>query len=108
LEGDDVTGGWRGLNNEELHNLYALPSINRMMKSRSMRWTEYIPRMGVKRNAYWLSVEKPGGKGLLARPRHRWAGNIKMDVQKIVWINLTQDKDRWKPFVNTVMNFQVP
>jgi hypothetical protein len=42
---DEVTGGWRKLHNEELHNLYSSPSIIRMMKSRRMRWAGYIARM---------------------------------------------------------------
>jgi hypothetical protein len=49
---DDVTGGWRKLHNEELHNLYSSPSIIRMIRSRMMRWVEHIARMGEKRNAY--------------------------------------------------------
>jgi hypothetical protein len=48
---DKVTGDWRKLHNEELHNLYSLPNIIRMMKSRRMRWAGHIARMGEKRNA---------------------------------------------------------
>jgi hypothetical protein len=43
---DEVTGGWRKLHNEELHNLYSSPSIIRMMKSRRMRWAGHVARMG--------------------------------------------------------------
>jgi hypothetical protein len=43
---DQVIGGWRKLHNEELHNLYSSPSIIRMIKSRRMRWTEHVARMG--------------------------------------------------------------
>jgi hypothetical protein len=49
---DEETGGWRKLHNEELHNLYSSPSIIRMIKSKRMRWTGHIARMGEKRNAY--------------------------------------------------------
>jgi hypothetical protein len=49
---DEVTGGWRKLHNEELHNLYSPPSIIRMSKSRRMRWAGCVARMGEKRNAY--------------------------------------------------------
>jgi hypothetical protein len=48
---DEVTGGWRNLHNEELHNLYSSPSIIRMIKSRRMRWAGHVARMGEKRNA---------------------------------------------------------
>jgi hypothetical protein len=43
---DVVTGGWRKLHNEELHNLYSSPSIIRIIKSRRMRWAGYLARMG--------------------------------------------------------------
>jgi hypothetical protein len=59
---DGVTGGWRQLNNEELHNLYSSPSIIRIIKSRRMRWAGYVARMGEKRNVYRLLVGKPEGK----------------------------------------------
>jgi hypothetical protein len=50
---DGVTGGWRKLHNEELHNLYSLPSIIRIIKSR-IRWAGHVARMGKKRNVYRL------------------------------------------------------
>jgi hypothetical protein len=59
---DGVTGGWRNLHNEELHNLYSLPSIIRIIKSRRMRWAGHVARMGAKRNVYRLLVGKPRGK----------------------------------------------
>jgi hypothetical protein len=57
-----VTGGWRKLHNEELHDLYCSPSIVRIMKTRRMRWAGHIAQMGEKRNAYRLLVGKPEGK----------------------------------------------
>jgi hypothetical protein len=59
---DEVIGGCRKLHNEECHKLYSLPSIIRMIKSRSMRWEGHVARMGEKRNAYRISVGKPDGK----------------------------------------------
>jgi hypothetical protein len=53
---DEVTGEWRKLHNEELHDLYSSPSIIRIIKSRRMRWAGYVARMGEKRNAYRLLV----------------------------------------------------
>jgi hypothetical protein len=80
-----MTGGWRKLHNEELHNLYSLPStsIIRIIKSRRMRWAGHVARMGEKRNVYRLLVGKSEGKSPLGRPRRRWVDNIKMDLVEI-------------------------
>jgi hypothetical protein len=69
------------LENEELHNLYSSPSIIRMIKSRRMRWTGHVARMGEKRNAYRILAENPEGKTPLGRPRRRRVDNIKMDLR---------------------------
>jgi hypothetical protein len=95
---DLMTGDWRKLHNEELHNLYSSPNIIRMIKSRRMRWARHVARMGEKRNAYGIFVGKLDGKILLRRPRRRWVDNIKMDFRKTVWdgrdwIELPQDRD---------------
>jgi hypothetical protein len=66
-----VTGGWRKLSNEELHNLYSSPSIIRMIKSRRMRWAGHVGRMWEKRNAYRILMGKPEEKRPLGRPRRR-------------------------------------
>ena len=67
---------------------------------------------GNRRGAYSVLVEKPEGKRLLRKPRHRWKDNIKMYLQEvgwdIVWIYLTQDRDRHLAHVERVMKFQVP
>jgi hypothetical protein len=77
---DRVTGRWRKLHNEELHNLYSSPSIIRIIKSRRMRWTGHVARMGEKRNVYRLLVGKAEVKRPLGRPRRKWIDNIKMDL----------------------------
>jgi len=58
-------------------------------------------------------VGKPEGKRPLGRPRRRWEDNIKMDLQEVGrgcwdWMELAQDRDRWRALVSTVMNFRVP
>jgi hypothetical protein len=110
---DGVTRGWRKLHNEELHNLYSLPSIITIIKTRRMRWVRHVARMGEKRNVYRLLVGKPEGKRPLGRPRHRWIDNIKTDLLEVGlsvvdWIGLAQDSYRWRALVNSVMNCRVP
>jgi hypothetical protein len=78
---DEVTGGWRKLHNEELHNLYSSPI--RIIKSRRLRWIGHVARMGEKRNAYRTLVRKPEGKRPLGRPRRRWVNNIKKNLREI-------------------------
>jgi hypothetical protein len=104
-----VTGDWRKLHNEELHNLYSSPTIIRMIKSRRVRWAGRVARMGERRNAYRILVGKPEGK----RPRRSWVDNIKIDLREIGWddmdwIQLSQDRDQWRALVNTVMNLRAP
>jgi hypothetical protein len=87
-EGDEVTGGWKKLHVEELHNLYSSSCIIRMIKLRRMRRAGHVARMGKKTNACSISVGKPEGKRPLGRPRRKWVDNIKMDLREdgMVWI----------------------
>jgi hypothetical protein len=110
---DEVIRGWRKLLNEELHNLYCSPSINRIIKSRRRRWAGRVAHMEKKRNAYRMLARMPEEKRPVGRPRHRWEDNIKMDVREIGWggmdwIDLAEDRDQWRAVVNMVMNFRVP
>jgi hypothetical protein len=62
--------------------------------------------------AYGVLVERPEGKRLIGRPRHRWEDNIKMYLQEVGWegldwIELAQDTDRWTSLVNAAMNLRV-
>jgi hypothetical protein len=59
---DEVTREWRKLHNEELNDLYSLPNIVRMVKSRRMRWAEHVARMGEDRVVHRVLVGKPEGK----------------------------------------------
>jgi hypothetical protein len=56
-----------------------------MIKSRRMKWTGHVARMGMKRNTYKILVGKPKGKRPLGRPRRRWEDNIKTVLKKIEW-----------------------
>jgi hypothetical protein len=76
---DEVTGKWIKLHNEELNDLYSLPNIVRVVKSRRMRWAGHVARMGEDRGVYRVLVGNPEGKRLLGRPRRRWEDNIKMN-----------------------------
>ena len=69
--------------------------------------------MGEGRGVHRVLVGKPEGKRPLERPRRRWEDNIKMDLQELGrscgdWMELAQDRDRWRAFVNTVRNLRVP
>ena len=82
---DEVPGEWRKLHNEELNDLYSLPNIVRVIKSRSMKWAGHVARMGKKRRVYRVLLGKPEGKRPFGRPSHRWDDNIKMDLQDGMW-----------------------
>ena len=110
---DEVMGEWRRLHNEELNDLYSSSNIVRVIKSRRMRRTGHVARMGEERGAYRVLVGKPEGKRPLGRPRRRWVDNIRLDLQEVGcgyvnWIGLAQDRDRWRTLVSAVMNLRVP
>jgi hypothetical protein len=111
---DEEPGGWRKLHYEELRDLYSSPSIIRIIKSRRMRLSRHVARMGEKRKVYWLLVGKPEGKRPLGRLRRRWVDNIiRMDLGEVGWgdvdwIGLAKDRNRWRALVNSVMNRWVP
>jgi len=78
-----------------------------------MIWAGYVARMGEDRGVQRVLVGKPEGKRPLGRPRHRWEDNITMDLQEVgggrgEWMELAQDRVRWRALVGTVRNFRVP
>ena len=108
-----MTREWRKLHNEELNDLYSLPNIVLVVKSRRMRWTGHVARMGEDRGVHRVLVGKPEGRRPLGRPRCKWENNIKMHLQEVEggredWMELAQDRDRWRALVGTVRDFRVP
>ena len=90
---------WSG--NEELSDLYSLPNIVLVVKSRRMRWAGHVARMGEGRGVYRVLVRKPKGKRPLGRPRRRWEDNIKTDLEEVGggcgnWMDLARDRERWR------------
>ena len=78
-----------------------------------MRWAGHVARIGDRRGLFRVLVRKPEGKTPLGRPRRSWEDNIKMDLQDVGcggtdWIELAQNRDRWRALVNAVMKLRVP
>ena len=113
LKWEEVIGEWRKLRNEELNDLHPSSNVTRMIKSRRMKWARHVARMGEKRGIYRVLVGEPEGKRPLERSRIRWEDNIKLDLKEIGcvgmdWIELAEDRDRWRAFLNKVMDLRGP
>jgi hypothetical protein len=89
--------------------LYSSPSIIRMIKSRRMRWAGHVAsrETGEVHTGFWWGQGETTWK-----PRHRREDNIETNLQKLGWgmdwIDLAQDRDRWRSVLNAVMNLRVP
>jgi hypothetical protein len=109
---DEIKEEWRRLHNKELYALYSSPNIIRVMKSRRLRCAGHMARMGERRGAYRVLVGKTEGRRPLGRSRRRWQDNIKIHLLEVIWrgmnwIDLAQDRDKWRAVVNAVMNVWV-
>jgi hypothetical protein len=110
---DEVTREWRKLHKEESNDMYSSPNIVRVLKSRRMGWAGQVELMVERRIVSRFLVGKSEGKRLLGRPRHRWEDKIETDLQEVRfggmdWIELAQDRGRWRALVSVVMNILVP
>jgi hypothetical protein len=86
---DEVTGEWRKLHNEELHNFYSSPDIITQVKSKRIRWAGHVERMREERKVYKVLVGKPEGKSPPGRPRRRWKDEAEWILGRLalgVWI----------------------
>ena len=84
-----------------------------MIKSRRLRWAGLVARMERGRSAFKILTGKPTGKRSLGRPRRRWEGNNRMDLEEIGinagnWVDSAQDSDYWRALVNAALNIRVP
>jgi hypothetical protein len=77
---------WRKLHNEELNDLYSLPNIVRVVKSRRIRWAGHVARMGEESGVHRVLVGKPEGKRPLGRPRRRWGIILRWIFSKWEWV----------------------
>jgi hypothetical protein len=93
--------------------LYSSPNIVQVIKSKRIRWLGHVAGMGERRGVDRVLVRKPEGKRPLGRRGRRWEDNIKVDLQEVEcggvdWIELAQNRVRWRALVSAVMNLCVP
>jgi hypothetical protein len=100
---DEATGEWRRPHDEELNDLYSSPNIIRAIKSRRMRWAGHVARMGKREvhTGFWWGDPGVDGRIILIRTLKKWDGGMN-------WLELAQERDRWRALVNAVMNLRVP
>jgi hypothetical protein len=77
---DELTGEWKAVHNEEFNDLYSIPNIFWVIKSRRIRWSGHVAHMGERTGVYRVLVWRREEKRPLGRHRRRWENNIKMDL----------------------------
>jgi len=109
---EEKSGEWRKLHNEELTDLYFSLNIIQVIKSRRMSWAGHVVRMGDRRGAYRVWVEKRERKSHMEDTGEDGKIILKWIFRKWDWgidgIDLAQDWDRWLGLVNAVMNRRIP
>jgi hypothetical protein len=82
---DEVTGEWRNLHNEELHNLYSSPDIIRQVKSRRMRWAGHVARMGEDKKCTMFWWESPKERDHLEDQGVDWKMGSEWILGRLAW-----------------------
>jgi hypothetical protein len=104
---DEVTGEWRELHTEELHNLYSFLTIIRYIKSRRIRWAGHVTRMGEERRAYMVLVESPKESDNLEDRGVDGRMGLELILGRLAggaeWIKVAQDSDRRRDLVTAVI-----
>jgi hypothetical protein len=108
---DEVSGEWRRLHKEELYDLYFPPkySDDKIRKSEMGGACSTMGKIEVHTGFWWGDLREGHNFG---RPRRKWEDNIKMDLQEggwdMDWIELAQDRERWRAVRNAVVSLRVP
>jgi hypothetical protein len=110
---DEVIGEWRRLRSRGLHDLCSSPNSIRVIKSRKMRWAVHMELVGNRRRTYRALLGRRGLKRPFGRLERRWGDNIEINLQEVGyegmnWIDLAQDRYRWRAVASAVMNLRVP
>ena len=104
-----MTGEWRRLHNDELHELYDSSDVVRIIKSQQIRWARHVARMGEKRKIIFRCGWKAGRKEVIGKTETLLGDNIRRDLGEVGvrdenWLDVFQDRILWRTFVTVAMN----